>query len=247
MLKNTKIRNTHTSYFPLLNHTEELQVDIKATEPPSEELLTKEITKAKRIAQKVNADSVSEKLKELEEQLENEKGSPDGKMKILDGLRKELLKLDSAEKTAEWPKVEQELKDAFYELEDLLEKIKVNSDDEDLNIDKMEAHIQEYKKTIEHIIQNKDTRAGKELTEEIEGLDRELRNAVTGGGIDRKRIEYHDREFNTLQWKDKNKARLLVNQGLKLITEGKTSQLKPILQQIWDLRIDPEGDRDLLG
>ena len=236
-----------SAYFPLLNHTEELQVDIKATEPPSEELLTKEITKAKRIAQKVNADSVSEKLKELEEQLENEKGSPDGKMKILDGLRKELLKLDSAEKTAEWPKVEQELKDAFYELEDLLEKIKVNSDDEDLNIDKMEAHIQEYKKTIEHIIQNKDTRAGKELTEEIEGLDRELRNAVTGGGIDRKRIEYHDREFNTLQWKDKNKARLLVNQGLKLITEGKTSQLKPILQQIWDLRIDPEGDRDLLG
>ena len=31
-------------------------------------------------------------------------------MKILDGLRKELLKLDSAEKVAEWPKVEQELK-----------------------------------------------------------------------------------------------------------------------------------------
>ena len=236
-----------SAYFPLLNHTEELQVDIKATKPPTEEELTKEISKAKRAAQKVNANDVTEKLDALEEQLENEKGSADGKMKILDGLRKELLKLDSAEKTAEWPKVEQELKDAFYELEDLLEKIKANSDDEDLNIDKVEAHIKEYKKTIEHIIQNKDTKAAKELTEEIEGLDRELRNAVTGGGIDRKRIEYHDREFNNLQWKDKNKARLLVNQGLKLITEGKTSQLKPILQQIWDLRIDPEGDRDTLG
>ena len=238
-----------TAYFPLLNHTEELEIEIKQTEPPTEELLTKEIAKAKRTAQKVNADDVSEKLVALEEQLENEKGSADGKMKILDGLRKELLKLDSAEKVAEWPKVEEELKDAFYELEDLIEKIKTNSDDEDLNVDKMESHIQEYKKTIESIIQNKDTKAAKELTEEIEGLDRELRNSVSGGLIDKNRLEYHDREFNNLQWKDKNKARQLVNQGLKLIQEGKTSQLRPLLHQIWELRIDADddGDKDTLG
>jgi molecular chaperone DnaK len=236
-----------TAYFPLLNHTEELEIEIKQTEPPTEELLTKEISKAKRTAQKVNANDVSEKLEALEEQLENEKGSADGKMKILDGLRKELLKLDSAEKVAEWPKVEQELKDAFYELEDLIEKIKANSDEDELNIDKVEAHIQEYKKTIEHIIQNKDSKAAKELTEEIEGLDRELRNSVSGGLIDKGRLEYHDTEFHNLQWKDKNKARLLVNQGLKLIQEGKTSQLRPLLHQIWDLRIDPDGDRDTLG
>ena len=78
-------------------------------------MLTKEISKAKRTAQKVNANDVSEKLEALEEQLENEKGSADGKMKILDGLRKEFLKLDSAEKIAEWPKVEQELKETFYD------------------------------------------------------------------------------------------------------------------------------------
>jgi len=230
------------AYFPLLNHTEELKIEIKKPEPPTEEFLTKEISKAKRAAQKVNADDISQKLEALEEQLGKDGGSADGKLKIQDGLRKELLKLDNAEKTAEWPKVEQELKDAFYELEDLLEKIKANSDDEDLNMNKVEAHIQEYKKTIEHIIQNKDTKSAKELTEEIEGLDRELRNAVTGGEIDRKRLEYHDREFNNLEWKDKNKARVIINQGLKLITEGKTSQLKPILHQIWDLRIDPTDD-----
>ena len=236
-----------SAYFPLLNHTEELEIEIKQTEPPTEELLAKEISKAKRTAEKVNAEDVSKNLNSLEGQLENEKGSADGKMKILDGLRKELLKLDSAEKTAEWPKVEQDLKDAFYELEDLIEKIKTHSHDEDLNIDKIEAHIQEYKKAIEHIIQHKDTKAAKELTEEMEGLDRELRNTVTGGAIDKQRLEYHDREFNNLQWKDKNKARQLVNQGLKLITEVKTSQLKPLLHLIWDLRIDPDGDRDTLG
>jgi molecular chaperone DnaK len=231
-----------SAYFPLLNHTEELEIAIIQPEPPTEELLTKEISKAKRTAQKVNANDVSEKLESLEEQLENEKGSADGKLKILDGLRKELLKLDSAEKVAEWPKVEQELKDAFYELEDLIEKIKANSDDDDLNMDKVETHIQEYKKTIEHIIQNKDSKSAKELTDEIEGLDRELRNSVSGGLIDKGRLEYHDREFDTIQWKDKNKARQLVNQGLKLISEGKTNQLRPLLHQIWDLRNDPDAD-----
>ncbi len=235
-----------TAYFPLLNHTEELEIEIKQTETPEVEYLTKEILKAKRAAQKVNASDVSEKLDALEEQLGNEKGSAAGRMKILDGLRKELLKLDSAEKTAEWPKAEQELKDAFYEWEDLIEKIKA-SNDEDVDVDKVEAHNQEFKKTIEHIIQNKDTKAAKELTEKIERLDTELRNAVTGGAIDKGKVEYHDRQFNNLQWKDKNKARQLVNQGMRLITEGKTSQLRPILHQIWDLRIDPEGDRETLG
>jgi molecular chaperone DnaK len=238
-----------TAYFPLLNHTEELEIEIKQTEPPTEELLNKEISKAKRTAQKVNANDVSEKLEALEEQLENEKGSADGKMKILDGLRKELLKLESAEKVAEWPKVEQELKDAFYELEDLIEKIKANSDDESAIMAKLETHIKEYKVSIEHIIKNKDSKAAKELIEEIEGLDIEFRNSLSGGLIDKSRLEYHDTEFNNLQWKDKNKARQLVNQGLKLIQEGKTSQLRPLLHQIWELRIDPDddGDKDTLG
>jgi len=236
-----------TAYFPLLNHTEELEIEIKKTEPPTEELLTKEISKAKHTAQKVNADDISEKLEALEEQLDNEKGSADGKMKILDGLRKELLKLDSAEKIAEWPKVEQELKDAFYELEDLIEKIKANNDDGDFNMEKIETHIHEYKNSIELIIREKNLKSAKELTEEIEGLEIELRNTVSGGEVDKRRLEYHDREFNSLQWKDKHKARLLVNQGLKMIQEGKTGQLKPLIHQIWDLRIDPEGDRDTLG
>ena len=42
--------------------------------------------------------------------VENEKGSADGKMKILDGLRKELLKLIE---NCKYPKVEEELKEAF--------------------------------------------------------------------------------------------------------------------------------------
>ncbi len=230
-----------SAYFPLLNHTEELEIEIKQTEPPKEEFLIQEISKAKRTAQKVNAHDVSEKLEVLDEQLENEKGSADGKMKILDGLRKELLKLESAEKVAEWPKIEQELKDAFYELEDLIEKIKRNSDDDDLNMDKVEAHIQEYKKTIEQIIKDKNTKEAKNLISEIGSLDFNLRNAVTGNAMDVQILKQIESDFNTYNWKDRNKARQLCNQGLQMATAGNTSGIRPILIQL--IELIPENER----
>ena len=236
-----------TAYFPLLNHTEELEIEIKQTEPPTEELLTEEIAKAKRTAQKVNADDVSEKLNALEEQLENEKGSADGKMKILDGLRKELLKLDAAEKTAEWPKVEQELKETFYEFEDLIKKIRANGHNGNMNLDKVEAHIQEYKKTIEQIIKEKNIKQAKHLISEIGSLDFEIRNAVTGNAIDVNFLKQIDSDFNTYNWKDKNKARQLLNQGLQLATAGNTTAIRPILVQIIGLMPDNEKPKDTLA
>jgi molecular chaperone DnaK len=236
-----------SAYFPLLNHTEELQVDINNTEPPTEELLNNEISKAKKVAKKVNDSDVSNNLAELEVQLENEKGSADGKMKILDSLRKELLILDKAEKLAEWPKIEKALKDSFFEWEELINKIEDNNDDGEIDIDKVKSNNIEFKNTIEQIIRQKDSKAAKELTDIIVGLIIELRNSLTGGDVDRRRIEYHDKEFNNISWKDKNKARVLVNQGLKLIEEGKTNQLKSILYQIWDLRIDSDEGGDTLS
>jgi len=236
-----------TAYFPLLNHSEELEIEINKPEPPTEEILAKEIAKAKRKAQNISANDVSANLNSLEEQLENEKGSADGKMKILDGLRKELLKLDSAEKTVKWPNVEQELKDTFYELEDLIRKIKANNDDEDLNMGKVEEHIQEYKKTIERIIKDKEIREAKHLISEINSLDFKLRNAVTGNALDVNYLQQIDNDFNSYNWKDKNKARQLCNQGLQMVTAGNTIAIRPVLVKLIALMPDDEKPKDTLG
>ncbi|MCZ2130725.1 MAG: Hsp70 family protein [Bacteroidia bacterium] len=232
--------------FPTIEHTEELKIEIKQTEPPTEEFLTKEISKAKRIAQKVNADDVAEKLDAFEEQLENEKGSADGKMKILDGLRKELLKLDGAEKSAEYPKVEEELKEAFYELEDLIEKIKRNADDGNLNISQIESHLEEYRKKVEHIIKEKNIKEAKELTREIGQLDFELRNAVTDNAMDVQFLRHINDTFSSYHWKDANKARQLVNQGLQMATNGNTSGIRNILIQIIGLMPDNQKPTNTL-
>lgn len=235
-----------TAEFPTIEHTEELKIEIKQTEPPTEEFLTKEISKAKRVAQKVNADDVAEKLDAFEAQLENEKGSADGKMKILDGLRKELLKLDGAEKSAEYPKVEEELKEAFYELEDLIEKIKHNNDDDNLNMKQIETHLEEYRNKVEHIIKEKNIKEAKELTREIGQLDFELRNAVTGNAMDVQFLRHFNDGFNSFHWRDANKARQLLNQGLQMATNGNTSGIRPILQQLVSLLPDNEKPSNTL-
>lgn len=233
--------------FPTIEHVEELEVEIKNTEAPEEAFLTKEISKAKRTAQKVNADDVSQKLETLGEQLENEKGSADGKMKILDGLRKELLKLDGAEKATEWPKVEQDLKDAFYELEDLIEKINNNSDEGDLNMESVNAHIEEYRTKIEYIIKEKNSKDAKELTREIGQLDFELRNAVTGNAMDVQFLRHLNDSFGTYHWKDATKARQLINQGLQMATNGRTSGIRQILVELISLMPENEKPKETLG
>jgi len=229
-----------SAYFPLIDHTEELEIQINQTEPPTENFLTNEISKAKRSARNVKANEISTALENLEGQLDNEKGSVDGKMRILDSLRKELLKLDEVEKSAEWPKVREELKKVFFDLEELIDKIKNNSADEDLNMEMVRAHIQEFRGKIEQIISEKNIRQAKALIQEIGQIDFDLRNAVTGNALDVQFLQQINNEFNTYHWKNPTKAKQLLNQGLQMAAEGNTSNIRPIIIQLINLLPDDE-------
>lgn len=236
-----------SAYFPAIDHTEELEIEIKQTKPPTEKSLIKEIKKAKKTAQKVNDNESVSNLDGLEKELENEKGSADGRMKILDSLRKELLKLEKEEKSSEWSDVEQELKDSFYSLEDLIEQIKGNNDDENLNMDKVEAYLDEYRSRVEQTIQDKNNREAKELSRQIQQVDFELRNAVTGNAMDVQFLRHLNDEFNSYHWSDSTKARQLINQGMQMATAGQTSGIRNILVQLIELLPEDEKPKDTLG
>ena len=47
-------------------------------------------------------------------QLEKSGGSADGKLQILDGLRKDLLTLEAKEKSVLWPEIEKNLKESPF-------------------------------------------------------------------------------------------------------------------------------------
>lgn len=238
---------TFSAYFPAIDHTEELEVDIKQPEPPESDFLKKEIALAKRTAKKVNDSETLSNLEKLEDDVENVGVTADGKLQIMDGLRKELLKLEQQEKDVLWPEVEQELKDVFYELEDLIDKIKRNRADGELDMRKVEAHVTEFRKLIEHIISEKNTKEAKALVREIGQLDFDLRNAVTGNAMDAKVLQSINNDFGAIKWKNATKARQLINQGLQFANEGKTSAIRPILVQIIGEMIDGKGYTGTLG
>jgi len=221
-----------SAYFPSIDHTEELEIEIKSVAPPKVKDLEIHISDAKKIAVQLSNEDVLAKIEELEQKFENKKGSEDGRMEIIEGLRIELLKLDAAEKLTMWPKVEQELKDVFYVLEDLISKIKANKHDDMLDMEKIEMHLNEYRKTIEQIIKSRNIKEAKYLIEEIGSLDFRIRSEVTGNAMDVGFLKGVDNDFNTYNWKDRNKARQLINQGLKLTTEGKTTSIRPLLIEL---------------
>ena len=234
-----------SAYFPVIDHTEELEIDIKNLEPPKTESLKKEIHLAKRTAQKVNDTKTIRNLENLEAQLENSGGSADGKLQILDSLRKDLLTLEAQEKSVVWPEIEKNLKESYYELEELINKIKLNDTEVTLNMQKIDAHLNEIHEKVEHCIKEKDIKTAKELTKEIDHLDFELRNAVTGNAIDVQYLNHLNESFNSYNWTDNNKARKLINEGIQQVNNGRTSGVRNIIIQLIGLMPDDEKPETL--
>jgi molecular chaperone DnaK len=228
-----------TVYFPVLDHAIELDIDIKKAEPPTVEELTEKIVDAKQRSQKVNANDIRKELVSLEKQLESEKSSTDGKLKILDGLRKELLKLESVERLTEWPTVEKNLKENFYQLEDLTREVKkINIGDNNLDISKIEYQIQEYRDKIEYIINEKNVKEAKELIDQIKGTSFIIWISIPQNAV---QLLYDFKNtFNSYHWMDSNQARQLISHGMQMVTNGRTENIVSILIEIFKLIPDDE-------
>jgi molecular chaperone DnaK len=234
------------AFFPVLGHEEEIEISIKAIEVPATNELAKKIANAKRTAKNVKANDILARLETLEQQLENEKGSADGKLKILDGLRKELLQLDTLEKQQEWPAIEQELKDNYFELEDLIRKIKQNGDTDNLNINRIDAMFADFKQKVDVVIREKNRGAAKELISDIHSLSFNLRNEATGGAMDVMFLQHFNQDFNNFHWKNPTKARQLINQGLQMVANG-NNNVRPVLVELVQLLPQNEKPTDTLG
>ncbi|MBX6360161.1 MAG: Hsp70 family protein [Acidobacterium ailaaui] len=226
---------TFIAEFPTIEHEEELKIEIKQADPPQAGDLIQKINQSIASCKKVNRQDLIKQLEELKEDVDTIGTTADGRLRLMDEYRKILIELEKVTKAMEWPEVEEELKEAFYELEDLIDKIKRNADDDKLNMGKVEAHLEEYRKTIEHIIKDKNIKGAKELTREIKQFDFELRNAVTGNAMDAQILKYFNDFFNNFHWKNPTKARQLINKGMQLIVNDNTDALRPILVELVNL------------
>lgn len=240
-------RMTLTAYFPLIEQSEDIEVEIKQIETPTEEYLASELDLAMSQAENLDAQEMVRNLELLEDELENKKANADGRIQINENLKRELFKLEQLEKAAQWPKVEKELKDTFFQFEELISKIKQHGIESKVDINAVEQHVAELRKNIEHVIKEKNIRDAKELIKDIGYFDFELRNLVTDNAMDAQHLRYLDQNFQDYHWKDKNKARSLINEGLRQASVGNNSGIRKILYDVYQLVPDNEKPTDTLG
>lgn len=230
-------------FFPVIDYTEEVNVEISLQSKVESAWLSREIQSDIKRVIKLSDEKHNPELNKCFTELEQLKSdltgeSEEGKMKILNSVRKIRSVLDNYETDLEWPKAESDLKDTFYKAEELIEKIDEAGLWGDINESKVRHQMEEFKNHIESLIKEKDVKLAIETTENIMGLMRALVETFREEGEREKDyINYIDENFARLPWKDATRARQLVNQAKSNINNnGNQSQLEQICIQIDSLR-----------
>mgnify|MGYP001449938739 FL=1 len=100
-------------------------------------------------------------------------------------------------------------------------------------------------------IENKNLKASNELKDQMNDYYIDLLDAVHGVKYYIGILAYYSQNFSSQPWKDRNKARSIIDTGLKVAMVNPTKdQIKNYCQQLWQLlpRPDkPEGRKDILG
>lgn len=236
---------TVQAYFPYLEHTAEIEVPTNTIQSIETNYLSNEIRKAKGSIQELKEEGfISEKLQnvekeveELENKFENNRNDVDNKQEILANLRKNLKVIDELGKKDEWETLKKELKEEFYRLE------KAQSD---LGNDRTSAIVQDLRRKLEEVIRIKDMKVGKALLEDISTLFIQMTMIYQLIGF----IQEYDNNFGLYHWKDAQKARRLLNQGMQIINETPDKdRLHPIVVELINLLPEiekPSGDSSVL-
>jgi len=155
-----------------------------------------------------------------------------GRLEARSELQKVAKVIDKYETVNEWPKLEEELKEEFYRLE------KANID---LGNEKTTQMVNQIKRNLEEVIKAKDIKLGNALMDEINNLFVQLTLIYQLINF----IRSHNQNFDTIRWKDKNRAKTLINQGLQKIGDNPNAdELHPIVISLIEIIID--GDENQL-
>ncbi|MFT6443536.1 MAG: molecular chaperone DnaK [Salibacteraceae bacterium] len=138
-------------------------------------------------------------------------------------MRKSLKTIDELNKTTEWPKLEETLKEEFYRLE------KVNND---LGNDKTAQVVNQFRSQLDEVIRAKDVKLGNVLLEEIGMFFFKLTEIYQFIGM----IRNFNENFGDYSWSNPTKARQLVNSGMEKIANGPDKEeLGEILSPLYDM------------
>ena len=193
-----------------------------------------ELPKAKRAIRNLSSEGhdVSTLERQLDSVEQEHANSTESKM-VMQHLKEVLRKIEDFEEGTEWGRVEAELRDEFDRLE------KANAD---LGNNKTNQAVEALRAQIDEVIRKQDVKMARELKEIVSHLFFQLTMVYQCRYL----IEDMNRDFNTIQWKDRNRARTLINQGMAEINNQPTREkLQPIAVALLELL--PEGEKARRG
>ncbi|MCM1490027.1 MAG: Hsp70 family protein [Muribaculum sp.] len=227
---------TVDAYFPDQDVTVSKTIDTskKQSIEDAKEFAEEQLPKAKRALK--NLRNEGHDVADLEQQLnsvENEHANSSESKMVMQHLKEVLRKIEDFEDNTEWGRVETELRDEFDRLE------KANAD---LGNNKTNQAVNALRQQIDEVIRKQDVKMARELKEIVTHLFYQLTMVYQCRYL----IEDMNRDFDIIRWKDRNRARTLINQGLTEINNQPTREkLQPIAVALLELL--PEGERTKRG
>ncbi len=225
---------TLEAFFPLTGETVEKEVEIgkrsvisvyeveKLKDSASSKLRALKSTKSITPAETEEAEKL---MNDINERFEGEKSAEDGRMHLQADIRRAFLKMEEVENNHEWDSLEAEIREEFDRLE------KANNE---LG-NKYDSQVAAVRSQVDMAIRAKDVRQGRAVLDDINSLFVAVTLIYQLIGF----IDYNLRNFNSIQWKDANRARQLLQQGKEMANSNPSeSTLHPIVRSVIDLMID---------
>jgi molecular chaperone DnaK len=236
---------TCSVFFPDINWTHKVILEDVKTKNVDAKWVSQEIendiSRVEEFLEENNSQQLDKcltRLEELKEDLKNNENNPSGRITVLNKVRENRREIENHIAIDEWPKVSEELKSAFYLAEEIVEKCHNGElDSSNLNMAKVDSHLEEFKNKVEQIVRSKDTELAKEVQSEIN----DFISGVVGGTMpegfrERLFIENMDETFSQRTWTNPTKARQFINQAIRNINEnGNLRELQNLCTQISDL------------
>ena len=232
-------------YFPTLDDTVSVKVPTEFTQTAtSAEQLYREIVAANRSVAALSAfgshvdstklEKLVQTLEGIQTLLDQAPDDYDRRMQVRNNLREVLRKVDKLEDSAEWPATQHKLNDTFKHLEEYFESI--CDDLAPAGAERAKAAIDQYREQIPAIIKTSDKQTAKQLIEEMERTGFALSDALLGVQMYIGILHNYDEDFEIHDWSDRNRARLLINQGLGMAASNPTRDgMRGLLRELISL------------
>ena len=235
-------RMEFSAFFPYLDFTFEKRIETENKEEVNASWLESEINRAQQTLNLIKQEGVyqdQEKLdkldteiSEIKKRFEQGKSDYDRKKDVLDSLRRSLRTLDEIQDASEWPKTEEELKDVFYRLEET---------NKQFGNDKTNGIVEQFKDQIPEIIKEKNVKVAQEIIDNMRQLDFALVDQGLGAQMEIMLLKNFNDEFDTLDWSDRNRARMTLDRGLQIAANNPSKEnLRQVVIELYNLLPDTQ-------